>query len=422
MKKIILPVVLLSALAAAAVWYFYFRADEFVDELTIKPEKGEFVLTVMGTGELQAKNSIDIKGPSRAQMLNIYQLKISKLVPEGTIVKEGDFVAELDQSEVLNQLKELDLSIDQRRSELQQSKIDTTLELSQARDQLINLKFSLEEKKLMVEQSMYEPPTVIRQAEIDYDRTLRSFNQSLRNYDHQVKKAETKVSILQTRLNMELQKKAQIMEILEEFTITAPAPGMVIYAREWGGRRKVVGSTISAWNPTVAKLPDLSQMESLTYINEIDIQKIKKEQNVNISLDALPDKKLSGKIIKVANIGEQLRGSNSKVFEVIIDIEQKDTTLLPAMTTSNEIIVSKVPGALYIPLECLHALEQKEGKLTYVYKKDGSAIIRQEVLTGMMNDNEVIIEDGLNAEDEILLSVPVENKNYEIHYLKDKNA
>ena len=65
-------------------------------------------------------------------------------------------------------------------------------------------------------------------------------------------------------------------KVQSEFKILAPSDGMVIYEREWSGEKKTVGSVVRSWDPVVAKLPDLSVMESGVYINEVDIQKIKK--------------------------------------------------------------------------------------------------------------------------------------------------
>ena len=76
------------------------------------------------------------------------------------------------------------------------------------------------------------------------------------------------------------------------FTINAPSPGMVIYVREWNGKKKGVGSQWNTWDPTVATLPDLTQMESQTYVNEVDVRKLSVGQKVSISLDADPTKKL----------------------------------------------------------------------------------------------------------------------------------
>ena len=67
---------------------------------------------------------------------------------------------------------------------------------------------------------------------------------------------------------------------MQGFTIKAPAPGMVIYVKEWNGKKKTAGSQVNAWDPTVATLPDLTQMESITYVNEIDVRKISVGQTV----------------------------------------------------------------------------------------------------------------------------------------------
>src|SRR5699024_12094924 len=123
----------------------------------------------------------------------------------------------------------------------------------------------------------------------------------------------------------------------KEFTIYAPENGMVIYQRSRDGSKVTEGSSISAWNPTVAELPDFSVMNSVTYINEVDIQSIRLGQQVDVGLDAMPEKELTGVITDVANIGEQRPNSDSKVFQVVVEINEADTTLRPAMTTSNTI-------------------------------------------------------------------------------------
>ncbi len=402
--KIILVLALIIAISGIA--YYIVNQEEATTYVTVKPTYGEFSSIVNNTGELRAKNSIDVRGPNNARALGIWQMKITKIVDEGTIVKEGDFVAELDKTEIMREVKEIQLNIQKFESQLTQAKLDSTLALSQARDELENIEFNLREKKLQMEQSKYEAPSVIRQVELDYERTDRGFAQSKKSYDTKVKQSITKISIILTDMMKEQQRLALYMETLGQFSILAPAEGMVIYAREWDGRRKVVGSTVDAWYPIVATLPDLTSMESITYVNEIDIQKIKTGQNVKISLDANPDKRISGKVEKVANIGEQKRGSNAKVFEVIISVNEKDTTLLPSMTTGNEILISTIKNVTFIPLECLHAYEKEDKKVYYVFKKDGAKILRQEVKIGEMNDNEVVITKGISKKDEILLSSP----------------
>ena len=289
--------------------------------------------------------------------------------------------------------------------------------MSAARDEIENMKYSLEEKVLLKEQSKYEPPATIRQAEIDYDKVERAYKQAMKNYETKVKQSKAKIAEVGTDLSKERQKLTNLMDILKEFTVLAPADGMVIYSREWNGSRRIVGSTISPWDPVVATLPDLSSMQSITYINEIDIQKIKTNQKVIIKLDAAPNKFLTGTVTRVANIGEQRKNSDSKVFEVVIQINEKDTTLLPSMTTSNEINIATIDSALFVPIECIYTEEVKGKKLNFVYKKNGKGIVKQQVELGIMNENSVIIKKGITREDMIYMNTPDKTENIQVSFL-----
>jgi hypothetical protein len=143
-------------------------------------------------------------------------------------------------------------------------------------------------------------------------------------------------------------------------------------------------------------------MESITFVNEVDIQKIKKGQSVKLKLDAMPDKLIWGQVSSVANIGEQRSNSDSKVFEVRIDIGGLDSTLLPTMTTSNEFLISSVKNALYIPLEAIHA----ENGNNYVYVLYDGDIIKKELRLGLLNENQAIVEKGVGLKDDILMIIP----------------
>ena len=378
-------------------------------DVFVAPTRGIFRVTVTTTGELQAKSSINVMGPENARAANIWQMKITNIIPEGTVVKKDQFVAELDKSEITDKFKESQLQVQKLESQYLQTKLDSALTLSQARDELVNLFYAEEEKHLVMEQSTYEAPAMQRQAEIEYQRAQRAYEQAKKNYVTRTRQAVAKAQASNVDLMKERQKLELYQKTMEQFTIKAPADGMVVYAREWGGRKKVVGTTISPWDPTVATLPDLRQMESITYVNEVDIQKIAAGQKVRLKLDADPNKVLTGSISSVANIGEQRPNSDSKVFEVRITVNESDTTLRPAMTTSNEILVAQVDTATSIPLESVHT----EGNFTFVFKKQGGGVVKQEVQLGLMNENAAIVQAGVDENDELLLSMPSETGKLE---------
>jgi len=100
-------------------------------------------------------------------------------------------------------------------------------------------------------------------------------------------------------------------------------------------------------------------------------------QRVDVGLDAYPDKKLSGAVVQVANVGEQRPNSDAKVFEVRVEIDGTDPTLRPSMTTSNKIIASVKDSTVFIPLECLHV---EADTITFVYKKTDLMLLNRRSL------------------------------------------
>ena len=413
-RKYLLPLVGLAILLLG--WYWLGGSDESSAAITVTPQQGKFVVEVSTSGELRAKNSTKIKGPSGMREFRLFNVKIQKLIPEGSVVSKGDFVAELDKSEVMSKMQDAKLELQKVQSQFEQAQLDSTLTLSEARNNLVNLGYTVEERKIALEQSKYESPAVQRQAQIDLDKAERQMKQEKDNYATKVKQAEAKLREIEAELQKKKNDMSKIQKLMMQFRVTAPEDGMVIYKREWNGKKLVEGGSISAWDPVVAELPDFSIMESVTYVNEVDIQKIKTGQSVDIELDADPDKSLTGEVTSVANIGEQSPNSNSKVFEVTVRVNESDTTLRPAMTTSNTIKVDALEDVMYVPVESIHT----NGTINYVYKREGLSPIRQQIELGVMNDDEIVIKQGLSMKDEIYLSLPADTAGLSIQRLPEK--
>ncbi|MES3034067.1 MAG: efflux RND transporter periplasmic adaptor subunit [Gemmatimonadota bacterium] len=392
-------------LIGVVVWYAWPASASAAEaELTAPVKFGTFKVLVTTTGELRARKFVQMQGPAAAQSVQVYQTKISTMVAEGTVVKEGDVVAELDRGPIASKLNEVMLNLQKAQAEFTSAQLDSALNLAQAREDVRTAEYTLEEKKLAVEQAQFEAPTVKRQSQIDFEKATRALAQSKRNLSTKTKQAEAKMASVGADLARQQNQLKNIQEVQASFTIKAPSAGMVIYVREWNGRKKGVGSGWSPWDPTVATLPDLAQMESDTYVNEVDVRKLAVGQQVEISLDADATRRLTGIVTNVANVGEQKPNQDSKVFEVKIEIAKADTTLRPGMTTANSILTAAIPNALSIPLEAL----VNEGGFSYVYKKDGRRVVRQQIETGQANDVEIIVKRGLARGDVVMLSVPAD--------------
>jgi RND family efflux transporter MFP subunit len=402
--KFIIPIAIGAAAIIILLWIFFGTGSAKSSSAIMVPvKKGPMSINVTTTGELQALNSEDIKGPFGMMAYEIYNVKISYLIAEGNQVKQGDLIAELDKSDFMSKLKDGGADLSKIESEYTQTRLDTALEMSKLRDELINEKFDMEEKKLLMDQSKFEPPSVIRQAEIDMEKAERTYKQSIKSYKLKLEQNRAKMQEKEATLSKQQSKIQQLQQMMEGLTIKAPKSGMLIYKKDWNGKKIKTGSTVNSWNPVVATLPDLSAMVSQTYVNEIDISKLKIGQNVEISIDAFPGHKYSGKVKSIENVGEQLPNTQTKVFEVNILVDQKDTLLRPAMTTSNIIQTKTLSSStLYIPLDCI----QGSDTFNYVFARLNGKTVKQEIVEGVSNEVNAEIKTGLNEGDMVYLSAP----------------
>jgi len=371
-------------------------------EYYAKVLKGQFEISVISAGELVPERSVDIKGPEIAMGRDIrfFSIKIQDLVPEGVVVKKGDYIATLDRTDLNNSLKDAQDLLTTLQTALNVKLLDTAVVLNDLRDGIKNQRFTVQEAEMTLHNSKYEPLPTIRQAEIELDKARRSLEQQLRGYTQVEAQNKTDIVNQTYWVNKVSRRVRDIEEILTEFTIKAPSPGMVIYKREWSGTKRKVGSTINPFDRVVATLPDLTSMLSKTYINEIDVSKIRTGQNVSITIDAFPKKSYNGTVSFVANVGEKMLNTDDKVFEIQIKVAGSDPELRPSMTTGNKIIVSSEKDAVYIPIECVQA---GIDSIPYVFTKKG---IKQIVLLGESNEKYVQIEKGLEEGTLLYLNNP----------------
>jgi hypothetical protein len=389
-------------------------------------KEGPFEITVTNSGELEAEKSVDILGPEIQQSNNqnqrggggpgmgggdrmrLQSFKIQDIVPEGTEVKEGDYIAQLDRTDYDNTLKTALESLNTLQANLEMAVLDTAVTLTNLRDAIKNQIITVEEADITLQQSKYEPPATIRQAEISLDKQQRALEQKIKNYDLKRARALTDIKMKKRLLADGKALVDNLQTFLAQFTIKAPSQGMVIYKEEFNGSKRKTGSQVNPFDRVIATLPDLTSMISKTYVSEIEVNKIQKGQKVIMTIDAMPGKSWTGNVTNVANIGEVLENSDAKMFEVLIKVDGVNTELRPAMTTYNKIIINSYDNVVYIPTECVHA--GTDG-IAFVYKKNKT---RQIVVLGEMNDKNTIVKQGLEPGTSLYLIAPEEASKFKL--------
>ena len=395
--------ILVGALMLVGGLYFFSGSKNEITSrvITTEVKKGPFEIFVNATGELKAKKSVKIRGPQGMRSVGIYQTAISDLIPEGTIVRKGDFVASLDKTELATKMADVQTEIDKVQTQLEQAKIDTAIDMKEIRDEIANLEFSIQQERLEIEKNRFEPQMIIEESQLKLQKSERDFVQLKDKLKLKKVQSDAKIKEIDANLRQQANRMNQLSTVAKDFTVMAPEDGMLIYARDWNGK-KGPGSQINAWDPVVAELPDLSDFISVIFVNEVDISKVKKGQDVQIKIDAFPEKSFEGYVSEVANIGQQLRNQDAKVFEVTVQLNHVDSVLRPAMTTSNEILVYSYDDVLSVPLEAY----QKTDSLEYVVVKNGNSYKKREVIGHVSNNDEIIIAAGLSTEDIICLTFP----------------
>jgi HlyD family secretion protein len=376
----------------------YFSGKQTKSMATYTVHKGEFIINVTESGELKAASNFTVVAP------RVYgKLQIVNLAPEGKTVQIGDMLVQFDQTEMSKKLNDKQNELSIAESDLKKVQADQLANNARLDADVDNNRISYELSKLNVEKMKFESESQQKQAQLELER-----NKNV--YDGSKQKIESQKIIDKSDLNKYTTKIKQIKADIEQatreidaLTIKALVPGLVVYEFNWQtGKKTSIGD--NPWpGMSLLSLPDLSKIQVLTSVNEVDVSKVKATQNVKIKLDAFPDRSFTGKVNSVATIGKSKdQSSGVKVFEVLIDIDGVDPILKPGMTTSNEIITEVVNDVIYVPLESVFEKENK----TIVYKLNSSNPAPLEVKIGKKNSNYVIIEQGLNEGDRVTLNDP----------------
>ncbi len=413
--QIIIPIALV---VVTLVVYSVATREQEADPDVIRVEKGTFEIVVKGMGELEALESTQIMIPEVLddRSVRIRSIAINDIVREGTVVKKGDYVATLDPGEVEERMRSAEDDLVMFNNNLDNAKIDSSLVLSEVRDEIRQAGDLLLDREIKVEQSVYESQAVQRQAQISLETAVRSLEQKKRNYTQVQRRHELYVRRAEEKLREEQEQIEILQQLKIDLRVTAPGDGLVVYARGHDNEKIKVGSQVSRWNPMIATLPDLATLQSVVYIKEIDISKIEPDLRVRVGIDAFPEEEFRGVVTRVANVGQAVADEFHSAFKVEIKVDSNGKILLPGMTSTNNIVVESVKEALIVPRLAVFSNDEMD---SYVYKREGiSGVVQQQIITAGENDSFYMVEEGLEAGDRVMMHPPKNTENLKVHFLE----
>lgn len=218
------------------------------------------------------------------------------------------------------------------------------------------------------------------------------------------------VQQVEKRLKVQQEQLKERKEDLENMTLKAPCPGIVVYGNPhepWYRERVKVGNTVYG-GYTVLTIPDLREMQVKLQIHEADISKLKLGLKAGVTTDSYPGLQLQGEVTKIATVasGDNEWGGSSEVkkFAVEVTLKTPEVQLRPGISAKVEIHVDVREKTLFLPLQSVFA--EDDAHWCYV-QAQGQTPTRRKLTIGTSNDNYMEVLDGLQEGEHVLLYNPL---------------
>ncbi len=407
--------------------------------LTYKVFNGEFVSSVNEAGDIESSKNVEIRCEVKSQ--GRAGTAILEIVPEGSMVQEGDFLCQFDDSVLQDQLLEQRIKVATDKAAVIQaeSDLDTALRVKneflkgiyeqelatiQAEVALAQESFrrarqyqtysaGLNSKGYITKTQLEADIFASEKAELDLklaQQKLKVYEQFTKDrvvaeYTAEIKKQEANKTAKQYTFDLSQAREKEIVEQIEACRITAPSAGMVVYANETDRRGDASfvieeGALLRDGQP-VFRLPDPSKMQIRTKVSDSKINQVSEGMDVLIRVDTEPEKPVKGVVRKVSSFPMPRRWYQAPIeYEVFIDIVELNDLIRPGLRGKAEIFVERKANVLQAPLSSL----VRRGDQFFVLVKTGvNSIAPREVQIGSNNEQFVVITKGLSVDDEVLI-------------------
>jgi HlyD family secretion protein len=152
---------------------------------------------------------------------------------------------------------------------------------------------------------------------------------------------------------------------------------------------------------TAFRLDDLSHLIVDVLITEVDINRVRVGQDVDLTFDAILENEYHGKVTEVGQVGTAIQGVVN--FKVTIELQDADESVLPGMTGAVNIVVQQLDDVLLVPNR---AVRLRDGKRIIYVMRNGIPEIVEIEIGSTSEVNSEIVSDNLQAGDLVVLNPP----------------
>lgn len=324
-----LAVVLFAAALAAGGYYVWRQIpEETAQTALMEVQRGDLVVKTYLRGELRAVRSLTLTAPNIGT-----QSQITQLAPTGALARRGDLIFELDDSERVAALEDSELSVEQIQENLKKAEIELDIRKSQDEVEIVQADFQVRRAELEVRRNELLADIDARKNELTLEEARRRKQKLEEDIKNRLQQREAELAVLREQLNKALLDVERDKRRIAQSRVLAPLTGLVAILQNRSGGRGGFGQSLPEIREgdqipagmSVAQLLDLSEMELLTRVEESERANLREGQDVNIRLDALSDKTVTGTIKRLGNTASAniFAGEATKKFECIIAIDMR---------------------------------------------------------------------------------------------------
>ncbi len=371
-----------------------------------KVARGNVVSTLVERGALEPVAVSDVVCRVKARTKgSTIATTIKWVIEDGTAVKKGDRLVELDDSGIVEQILAQKVAHDQATAAQTQAEEDlkraqkldrievrlgeiavrlAELELKKAagadKEQRETLELHVERAQLRLERTKADLSAKERQAEADL-RARRSF------------------------ADKEAARLADLEEDRKSCVLTAPRDGLAVYYVPEQTRFGSGAATVAVGEPVregqrLVQVCDLTRMQVRARIQEALISRVRRGQKAVVRVDAYSDKRLAGTVTAIATVASQADWltADVKLYATTITLDEEMAGLRPGMSAEVRIVLDERAGVVQVPAQAVLSVGRE--RLCFVKTADG--VEERRVVPGVSSDLAVEIKEGLKEGDLIL--------------------
>lgn len=454
---VIMIILVATGLSIAGIAIFLNGGDSgtTINPILAEVQRGEFISRVLDQGEIQSSENVEIRCEVEARN---GQVTVIEVVPEGTRVKEGDFLVQLDSTSFDKELETQKIAVTTAETAVIQAEADLEVakeakneyvegtfkqtmleieneiadalsaietakqELEQARAVLDHSE-KLAQKGFITNQQREADEFAVERAQLALQKGNNSlalaetkkrvykeitFNKEIIQYDSDIKAANVRLNNQREASEVEKASLAEIKDNIAKCTVRVPkgVQGQVVYAKESsrGGNDWILeeGTTVRE-RQVLIRLPNPDKMEVKALINEQSITSISPGMPAEVRVDALNAIPLKGVVTKVNQYAESSgwMGSSVRKYAVLVRILDPPPALKPGMNASVSIQVRYEPDALMAPIQTVYAVGDQQFCLV---KKGDNVWETREIEVEADNSQNVLISSGVEPGEQLVMN------------------